>query len=48
MFAVGISHFIQKAELEAIASTPSQVLMLKSFDQLHQSLSGLMKVVCRK
>lgn len=48
MFAVGISHFIAQEELEAIASTPNQVLMLKSFDQLKTSLSGLMKVVCRK
>lgn len=48
MFAVGISHFIAQEELEAIASTPNQVLMLKSFDQLKMSLSSLMKVVCRK
>lgn len=48
MFAVGISHFIQQSELEAIASDPKQVLMLKTFDQLRMSLSALMKVVCRK
>ncbi|KAL4224587.1 integrin [Mactra antiquata] len=46
MFAVGISNFIEKTELEAIATDPSQVLMLQSFDQLKIALSGLMKVVC--
>jgi hypothetical protein len=48
MFAVGISGFIEQTELEAIASNPKQVLMLKTFDQLRMSLSKLMKVVCRK
>ena len=48
MFAVGISSFIEQTELEAIASNPKQVLMLKTFDQLRMSLSKLMKVVCRK
>ncbi|XP_045174634.2 sushi, von Willebrand factor type A, EGF and pentraxin domain-containing protein 1-like [Mercenaria mercenaria] len=46
MFAVGISHFIDQSELENIASTPKQVLRLKTFDQLRMSLSKLMKVVC--
>ncbi|XP_060590417.1 sushi, von Willebrand factor type A, EGF and pentraxin domain-containing protein 1-like [Ruditapes philippinarum] len=46
MFAVGISSFIEQTELEAIASNPKQVLMLKTFDQLRMSLSKLMKVVC--
>lgn len=46
MFAVGISHLIYQAELEAIASSPQQVLMLQTFDQLKMTLSSLMKVVC--
>jgi len=46
MFAVGISYLILREELEAIASSSSQVLELPSFDQLRASLSKLMKVVC--
>jgi len=48
MFAVGISQLIAEEELMNIASSPKQVLMLKTFDQLLVSLQKIMKVVCRK
>ncbi|KAK3591864.1 hypothetical protein CHS0354_005067 [Potamilus streckersoni] len=46
MFAVGVTNLINKNELNAIASTPRQVLMLQSFSQLKDELINLMKKVC--
>ena len=48
MFAVGVGHSINRTELEAIASSNRQFLMLDSFSELAYRLSGVMTRICRE
>ncbi|XP_061187164.1 cuticlin-6-like [Saccostrea echinata] len=46
MYSVGVTHFTDIVELNAIASRPSQVLTVESFDMLARNLEDIVKLVC--
>ena len=48
LFAVGVTHRINRQELMAIADTPKQVLFLDNFQELQTRLFRMMKTICRK
>ncbi|KAK3604335.1 hypothetical protein CHS0354_038673 [Potamilus streckersoni] len=47
MFAVGVTNLVDNIELDAIASSPVQVLSVDSFDQLKNNIISLLSTFCK-
>ncbi|KAL3842291.1 hypothetical protein ACJMK2_020321 [Sinanodonta woodiana] len=47
MFAVGVTNLVDSNELDAIASSPAQVLSVDSFDQLKNNIFSLLSTFCK-
>jgi collagen type VI alpha len=46
MYSVGVTNLTDIVELRAIASSPTQVLKVESFDMLARNLEAVVKLVC--